>query len=517
MLFRVKQVLSRWNWEDIVAVAACVSGLTLRLRLSVFTYLNPDEALHILPSLGSDWFQRVAVFHHPPLIFYWLHLTAGDGSSELQVRLAPILAGSLFPLVIYRWLRMLSNPAAALTALLILVFSPSLVALGAQVRGYPLALLFSACALLSIEYAWRRKSLVALGGSHLFLYLAILTEYSVAWLAGALACYFLVLAWQLRPPRNFVAAWAIGQAGAVLIYGWLALTHVAPLVQPEANERILTAYLTREFPHPGQNPIVFAVLGTLKQFAYVMGSNPGGAILAAFFAIGLVMMWLGRASVDKPHGRAFALCSLTGLTLACAAAMLRVYPYGRSRHTVILVLLTVPLASIAVSLLRTKRALFGLVLVLPILWPYVADRDWHNIPIERHSRQAMGAIVQDVHRLAATQAVLLTDRETALILSAYIPEMRVVRLETRHSWADIRLRNMKIVLRRWNFQDLDDFARDLQFIRARADLPRNTPVWVLDGGFTATLPEDLRAKSVTVDATDFGGAAQLFRAPDFVP
>lgn len=121
------------RWEIIFVAVVFLAGLALRLRLALFTYLNPDEAVNALLSFGtwgyalSNWVKET----HPPLLMVITHAVSLISRKEIALRLVPVLAGSLFPLLFSVWLRRVSGRVAAMTALFLLTLAPHLIAVSA--------------------------------------------------------------------------------------------------------------------------------------------------------------------------------------------------------------------------------------------------------------------------------------------------------------------------------------------------------------------------------------------------
>jgi predicted membrane-bound mannosyltransferase len=121
-----------------------IVGLVLRLRLALLTYLNPDEALQALLAFGNwgDVLRNTLKVTHPPLLILITHAISLISRTEFALRLVPVLAGRLFPVALFAWLRRVAGRMAAMAALLLLTLAPHLVGVSAQLRSYTLALLF---------------------------------------------------------------------------------------------------------------------------------------------------------------------------------------------------------------------------------------------------------------------------------------------------------------------------------------------------------------------------------------
>ena len=62
-----------------------------------------------------------------------------------------------------------------------------------------------------------------------FLYLAILSHYSAVFFVLASGVYAVARFADSRYPRKLIAAWAMGQVGALAIYVFLYVTHVSKI------------------------------------------------------------------------------------------------------------------------------------------------------------------------------------------------------------------------------------------------------------------------------------------------
>src|ERR1039458_4212463 len=90
------------RWAIIFVIAVVVAGLALRLRLALLTYLNPDEALHALLAFGTlrETIRNSIGVTHPPLLAVITHFVSRISRTELALRLVPLMAGCLFPLLL---------------------------------------------------------------------------------------------------------------------------------------------------------------------------------------------------------------------------------------------------------------------------------------------------------------------------------------------------------------------------------------------------------------------------------
>jgi hypothetical protein len=54
--------------EKIYAAAMTAAAIGVRFFLSSWFYLNPDECMHLNAGSAAQW----SLYHHPPLLFWWL-------------------------------------------------------------------------------------------------------------------------------------------------------------------------------------------------------------------------------------------------------------------------------------------------------------------------------------------------------------------------------------------------------------------------------------------------------------
>ena len=109
------------------------------------SFLNPDEALHyLIPNQSSALFAyRISLTNaHPPLIYLLLYYWSFLGRSELMLRFPSVLAGTALCWAAYKWIGILFGKAAGVIGLILVAFSPVMIALSAEVRAYALLLFF---------------------------------------------------------------------------------------------------------------------------------------------------------------------------------------------------------------------------------------------------------------------------------------------------------------------------------------------------------------------------------------
>ena len=267
---RMQHWFRAWSQKqtpDFLPISLLLAGFLARFALAWFTFLNPDEILHYLlsdqPSLGLAY-QASLTTAHPPLLilflFYWRVL----GHAEWILRFPSVLAGTAFCWVTFLWLSKVANRSTALTGLALLLFSPSLIHLSAEIRQYAFLLFFSAAALYLLECAFAEKSAGKMALSFVALDLALLTHYSALIFALSVAGYALVRLYRGTNARVAVP-WIIGQFVALALCAFLYATHISRLKTsgPAARNRDLAGQLdlpfrsrsSRRFCLPNDDPL----------------------------------------------------------------------------------------------------------------------------------------------------------------------------------------------------------------------------------------------------------------------
>src|SRR5258708_7797521 len=342
-------------WFVVLLLAA---GLFLRLRLAWLTFLNADEAVHFFfshqPSLLLAYRASLTPAH-PPLMVLLLHYWSWFGDSEFFLRLPFVIAGTLFCWTMFRWVEQIAGTNAGLIALALLLFSPPLISLSAEVRQYSLLLLFCAGCLYFLELAFEEQSAKWMAFSIASLYLALLTHYSALIFAAAAGIYGLLRLLRGRLTAPVTALWVTGQAGALAICGILYLTQISNLRTRGVTSEIASTWLRSSIFHPGEDHLAtFAVSKTVRLFRYMFSHGTIGVLgLALFFFAVILLLWQRDAGdASNPTPRELGGLFLSPFVVALAAGVAGFYPYGGPRHDVVLAVFAMP--AIAIGLDRVK-------------------------------------------------------------------------------------------------------------------------------------------------------------------
>jgi 4-amino-4-deoxy-L-arabinose transferase-like glycosyltransferase len=488
-MVRGKQSPARIEW-----IAASVAALSLipRLWIAATTWLNPDEAGYFLHSTGgslTEVYWNSLYTHHPPLLILILHFVREVSTSELALRLVPVLAGSLGAWFAFRWVSSLWNRTAGLVALVILAFAPFLLRLSAEARGYSLVMLAMAVYLYCHDKALEKGSsrwMLAAGAA---LATGILAEYSMAMFAASVGVYFLVRAWVERPPAIVVAVWVLVQSGALATYGFLYVNQVRRMAQLPSAEENRTGWLADAFVSPGENLAVHAAGAVADQFLYLFGWLWLSVIAICLFIAGLVLLWRKNA-----RGRATALLLVLPFGFTLAANLAGYFPFGETRHTSFLGLFIAAGVAVACERLvrgRTRWLWTGVVLIP--LWVALLTTTTSALAWERHRKDDMLMSLEDVRYALQEGGPVLCERATAWTLEYYLDG---VSFETRE----------------FEYPDWQTVSRDIELLVAEHGSEHES-YWYLDAGWNVgdiAVGETLGGL-VVVEKRESSPAARLFR------
>lgn len=406
-------------------------GLALRLRLAWMTFLNPDEALHYFlshqPSLKLAC-QASLTTAHPPLMIIFLHFWARLGSSEIFLRLPFVIAGTLFCWVMFIWVACITSRRAAWFAFALCLFSPSLISLSAEIRQYAFLLLFCVCCLYLLERAFATNSANSMGFSAVALWLALLSHYSALIFALSAGIYAIVRIFQNSFRRSLITAWAGGQIVALAICAYLFESQISKLRQSGIPSEIAATWLRSSiFQHGKDHLLIFAGSRTERLFRYIFSHGTIGVIGLAFFAVGIIAIVSARGNASKlREHRILALLFVLPFVITLGAAIAGVYPYGGTRHDVLLGIFAIPAIAIGLDWLPLgqselltkwlKPALLVCALVICNIFPspsgpYIRPRN--------QRRELMQGAIASLRSLPL-DSVIFTDDQGSMVLNYYL-------------------------------------------------------------------------------------------------
>jgi hypothetical protein len=347
-----------------------------------------------------------------------------------------VLAGTAFCWIIFLWLNKVASRSVAMTGLALLLFSPSLIHLSAEVRQYALLLCFTAAALYFLDCAFSEKSVRMMVLSFVALYLGLLTHYSALIFALSIGIYALFRLHRGGTAR-VAATWIVGQVLAAALCVFLYSTHISRLKSSGQPLEIET-WLTSSIYHPGHDhPVFFAIRTTIRLFHFLFSQGAIGVLGFLCFLIGVAGLWMGEgrfpAVPGKPGSRQLGLLLALPLAINCTLGITGLYPYGGTRHNAILA--GFAMSGIAIAFSRwTDREHWQRPLILTLALVLIVCNVFPNptgayIQPRNQSKKLMEDSLQFVRQEIPPGSVLLTDNGGGLSFSYYLCHRRVVQYE----------------------------------------------------------------------------------------
>lgn len=304
--------------------------------------------------------------------------------------------------------------------LMLLAFSPVLTALGAEVRDYSVLLLWMACALYFLEKAFRDPRLSSVTYYSLFLYLAILTHYSALWFVLAAGIYVLLRICSLKGRMR--TAWIVFQVGAAGIYVWLYRTHVSQMHGGAMEAEAMTGWLRRYYFRAGETPVAFLQRTTVDAFQYLFGSRAWGAVALVLFSAGVLWLLCAGLFGKRRDLAGFSLLLILPFVFGMAGALLDVYPYGGTRHSIYLILFATAGVSFLIATIVRQRLLPLLLLagVLIPFWYLYRLPDPQQMARRQQARGLMTKAMVYLKNSAQPGEPVFTDYQASTLLAYYL-------------------------------------------------------------------------------------------------
>jgi hypothetical protein len=511
------------------AVVVTLLGFAVRLWTASGTFLNPDEALHFRlanqPTLALAYKESLTAAHPPLLtlvLYYWRSL----GVSELWLRLPFVLASVAFCWIFYKWLTNAAGYLAGFIGLIFVAFLPPIVLLSAEIRQYPLLLVFLASALFFLDAAFAKNSAWRMAAFSLCLYLAMLSHYSAFLFAAALGMYALLRILAERPPGGLVTVWTAGQLGALALATLLYQTHLSKLSAGESKTALQAwksdVYLSHSYFDPTHdNPLTFLVGHTFGVFQYIFGQLAVGDAVGLLFVLGVVLLltWKGVPG-ERSSRRSLGIFLLLPFAIAGVAGLARVYPYGGTRHAAYLIIPGVAGISIAMVRLGAGRWGRGLAIAVFVLVACIAVGKPRPPRMDRadQSRAHMAAAIGFVRQNVDPSDLIFTDYQTDLILGHYLCRQRPISFDAAPaSFEQFSCGGYRVVStdeKLWRFW-ADNFIQEWPWFVQTYGLKPGKTVWIVQSGWGVALPEDLsqhRAEFRDLHFQLFGDNIKIFKA-----
>jgi hypothetical protein len=407
-----------------------VLGFLIRIWHASGTFLNSDEVMHFAAANHPTWLESYRVslaISHPPLLIFIEHVWRALGTSELMLRMPLILAGMAFCWFTYRWAEMLFEKTVAWTIFAFVLFLPSTIELSTEIRQYALFLAFAMGSAYFLESALAKNSASAMLLSALSLWLAIGSHFSAFLFAPALGIYAIWRIWSERPPLRIVSSWIAGQLVALGLCAFLYFTQIRQLSQyfggQDATKAWMgNAYLSHSYYIPGKvTPLVFIIGRTIGVFQYVFRQLALGDVAFIFFIVGVAQIFRGRSVPTRVSSRQLGVFLLLPFAINCAAALVRAYPYGGTRHSCLLIPFALAGVSVALAPILKRRVFAGIsaaVLVSLVCHLSLAKELPYVVPDAQRSAHVQAAMAF-IHQLPEGEPIF-ADVQTNLLLSHYL-------------------------------------------------------------------------------------------------
>jgi hypothetical protein len=504
------------NW---VAATLVMSGFIWRVWLAHATFFNTDEAWHYSLANQSSFYlayKASLTIPHPPLLVFVLYFWRSLGTSNLVLRLPNVLAGTLLCWVSWKWITALVGQAAGWVALILMTFLPPRIATSADLRQYPLMLLFTVSAAYFLERALAENSvgwMVAASGS---LYLAMLSSYSAFFFAAALGAYCILRIRAKPPSRQVISAWVAGQAAGLALACFLYVTHVRKMAS------LQVPWLYDYYFHPGHTSLLsFLYHGTFGVFRFVFGQVTIGGLATLMFAVAVVLLLLEKsASETVPSSRLIGILLLLPFVLNCAAAIAGLYPYGRTRQCIFLAVFAI--SGVSVFLARIAKHKTGPAVALAIAivvachaFGTLQGRDMLPLADQRH--QHMDQAIEFIHREVSPADVILVDDATRRQLAHYLCRQQSISVD--HSlggFESFQCEGFRVISTgpEAGVLTADTFAAKWREMLRIYSMKPSATVWVFQGGWAAGLGEALRERSLQFSGLQphpFGRYLEIFK------
>ncbi len=497
--------IDRWveTHSSLSAVLVLSVGLLIRLWAASGTFLNPDETLHTLLANQSSWrlaYKATLTNAHPPLLTLVLYFWRGVGSSEFVLRFPSVIAGTAFSWIFFKWLTRIFGQVAGFIGLILVTFLPPVIALDAEVRQYALLLFFLASSAYLLERAFAENSPGVILLSAISLDLALLSHYSAILFAAAIGIYSLLRVIAPRPSAKVRAAWVMGQTSTLGLIAVLYVTHVSRLKGDYASGTI-NGWLANSFFRPGHdNPLLFVIARTGGVFQYVFGQLAVGDIAFLAFLAGAVLLWKKKimpAALNVPPWQLGTFLVLP-FALGAGAAIIRIYPYGGTRHSAFLIMFAVAGVSLMLAELVKQRTGRGIALALLIVAVCNAFAQPHRPYMLRadQSRMQMTRAMEFVRSQIPPSEPIVVDYQTRLLLGNYLcPEQSVPFSAPAGSFEEFQCGGHRVVAAG---PDLYIFTAQ-NFLPRWNDLLRSFPlkssqsVWIIQAGWEVDLLHELQS------------------------
>jgi hypothetical protein len=326
---------------------------------------------------------------------------------------------------------MLFEKTAAWTVFVFVLFLPSSIELSTEIRQYALFLSFAMGSAYFLERALAKNSTATMLLSGMCLLFAIGSHFSAFLFAPALGLYAVWRMFSHRPRLGVVASWISGQLVALGLCAFLYVTQIRQLSkyfggQDATQGWMGNAYLSHSYFIPGKvNPLVFIIGRTIGVFQYVFRQLAVGDLAFIFFIAGVILLFRSRPASPRVTSRQLGCLLPLPFAINCAAALVRAYPYGGTRHSCMLIPFALAGVSVALAQLLKHRILLGMsaALLVSVVCHLSTAKELPYVAPDAQRSANMQAAMAFIRQLPPGEPIF-ADVQTNLLLGHYLCEQR---------------------------------------------------------------------------------------------
>jgi hypothetical protein len=394
-----------------------------------------------------------------------------------------------------------------------------MVGISADLRQYPLMLMFAAAAAYFLENALQTGSWPRMLASGACLLLAMLSHYSGFLLAAALGIYVVGILIRGKVSSRLFLAWIPAQLTGLALAWFLYSVQISKLAAERGNEsaRLMANwYLPQFYYHPGHDNLLrFLFKGTFGIFRFIFAWVVVGHIATLFFAAGLVLLLRRRTR----ESRFAALLLFAPFLVSWAAAAAGVYPFGRTRHSIFLVMFGIASITVVVGRICKQRTgrMLGSTAAIILLCQLFGTQPWLDmLPVADRRHELMDSAMQLIHAQVSAGDVVYLDQATEYQVRQYLCPPEPLSLDrSKAGYETFQCGGIRVVS---SFPNDDavlaaTFPEKWQDMAHAFELPPGSRVWVIEGGWISGFAEMLRTRYPALPVLDiyhFGHYLEIF-------
>jgi hypothetical protein len=285
-------------------------------------------------------------------------------------------------------------------------------------------------------------------------------------------------------------------------------------------QEIAETWLRKSIFHPGEQKLIaFVPVQTLRVFTYLFSHGLVGTIFLLAFLVGIIVLLRTEASRVSvgPTGKELAVLLILPFLANCAAAIIGIYPYGGTRHSVVLAPFAIAGAAIGLATLNAKTGakrsplaplastLLPVAILLALCNFFPAPPPL--IKAKNHSDHLIRAAIDYLHQNARPGSVVFADYESGLLLGYYGCGHGIVQIfppVDRFAHSDCgSYTTISARPEEWRFR-ADNLRGELQSAAASNQLPAGTKVWLFDAGWINDLAPAISGSADCAEPRFFG-------------